>query len=70
MFLEIPRTEFDRRTRIPANGHQANIFDEIAPINGPQTGALSVHLDGLVHVMAPEKHQLVHDPLSGFAELR
>ena len=49
MFLEIPSTEFDRRARIP---QQANIFDEITPINGPQTGTLGVHFDGLMHVMA------------------
>ena len=54
MFLEIPSTEFDRCTRIPTHAHQAHIFDEIAPINGPQIGVLGVHFDSLVHIMTPE----------------
>ena len=54
MLLGIPSTGFDSCTRIPTNAHRANIFDEIAPINGPQIGALGVHFDGLVPIMAPE----------------
>ena len=38
------RTVFDHHSRY-TNAHQANIFDEIAWINGPQIGALGVHFD-------------------------
>ena len=54
MSLEIPSTEFDRCTRTPTSAHQANIFDEIAPINSAQISALSIHFDGLVHIMTLE----------------
>ena len=46
------------RTRTPANSQQDSIFDEIAPINSPQIGALGVHFDGLVHIMALENVSL------------
>ena len=54
MFLEMPSTEPGRCTRTPTNAHQANIFDEIAPINGPQVCALGVRFGDLVRVMALE----------------
>ena len=64
--LEIPRTEFDRRTRIPADAYQADIFD------GPQIGALHVYFDGLVHIMAPGNvtHYLVLRGFGSFWALR
>ena len=72
MFLETPSTEPGGCTGTPTNAHQANIFDEIAPINGPQICALGVHFDDLVHVMTPENvsscmaHYLVSLGFSSF----
>ena len=55
MFLEISSTEFNRCTRTPTNSRQANVFDEAARlINSLKAGALGIHFDCLVHIMAPK----------------
>ena len=53
MFLEVPSTGFDRRGSLLINVHRTNVFDEIAPINGPQIGVLGVYFD-VLYIMAPE----------------
>ena len=54
MALQFLSTKLDQRTRVSLFAHQANRLDEIASINSSQVGALGVHFNHLVHIVAAE----------------